>query len=268
MTSDFGLAMLIDDADRTLPPTERRRREARLRGEVASSSELTGSLVLLVASTMLWWLAPAWATGFATYLRHAITTQPSLHLTVPQVEKLGWQTGQFAASILLPAACILFAAAILANAVQTGWLWVPARLVPRFRFHNPVSLAKSFDAFGILLRFGVLGTVTWYFFVAHQSQFFSQGMGEPATAFMHSARLIGQLLFQLSLSLVGLALVDYGIRFWQNERRLMMTVDERRQEQRDDDPDPRFKRQRAGIRSRLNAEVPSVEAIGRTAIRR
>ncbi len=237
--------MFDQDADRTLPPTERRRREARSRGEVARSPELTSAVILLAASAVIWWLAPGWATSLAELMRDSLRTPQSSDVNLPIVSVLTQRVGQLLATILLTAGLLVCVTALTANIAQTGWIWMPAAIMPRWRFRGLISSERCLDSTGWILRLCVLASVVWFFTSNRQSQFLALALGDPAVMFVRSAQLIGELCVQLSACLVFLAIVDYGIRFWRHEQRLKMTLEERRREQLDDQVDPRIKQRRA-----------------------
>ena len=232
--------MFDQDADRTLPPTERRRREARSRGEVARSPELTSAITLLAGSALIWWLAPGWATSLAELMRDSLRTPPTSVMNVAFVAVLTQRIGQLFATILLTAGLIICVTALAANITQTGWIWMPTAIVPRWRFRGLLSWERC-----------LLASVVWFFTSSRQSQFLALSIGDPAVMLIRSAQLIGELCVQLSACLVLLALVDSGFRFWRHEQGLTMTIEERRREQQDDQVDPRIKQRRAEAINRI-----------------
>ncbi len=243
--------MFDQDADRTLPPTERHRREARSRGEVARSPELTSAITMLAGSAIIWWLAPGWAFQLAELMRDSLKTPQTSGLSIPFVTVLTQRIGQVFATILLTGGVIVCATALIANITQTGWIWMPAAIAPRWRFRAPVSWERCLESAGWILRLCLLTCVVWFFVSSRQSQFLALAVSEPTVMFVRSAHLIGELCLQLSTCLVLLAVVDYGFRFWQHEQRLKMTVEERRREQLDDQVDPRIKQRRAEVVDRI-----------------
>ena len=243
--------MFDQDADRTLPPTERRRREARSRGEVARSPELTSAVTLLAASAVIWWLAPAWATSLVELMRDSLRTPQTSVVNVPYIAVVTLRIGQLLATILLTAGLIVCAIALTANIAQSGWIWMPTAIMPRLRFRGLISSERCLDSTGWILRLCLLTSVVWFFTSNRQSQFLALALGDPAVMFVRSTQLISELCIQLSVCLVLLAVVDYGIRFWCHEQRLKMTAEERRREQLDDQIDPRIKQRRAEAINRI-----------------
>ena len=244
--------MFDQDADRTLPPTERRRREARSRGEVARSPELTSAVTLLAASAVIWWLAPGWATSLVELMRDSLRTPPTTVVNVPFVAVLTQRIGQLLATVLLTAGLIVCVTALAANIAQTGWIWMPTAIVPRWRFRGLVSWERCLESTGWIVRMCLLASVVWFFTSSRQSQFLALALGEPPVILIRSAQLIGELCIQLAACLLLFAVVDYGFRFWRHEQGLKMTIEERRREQQDDQVDPRIRQRRAEAINRID----------------
>ena len=252
MSDDFG--------DRTQKPTERRRREARARGEVARSADLVAASVLLVTLAALWWLGPQLADVLARAMRDGLSSTPRLSVTAESVSQtIALLVTRLAAGVV-PLLLISLAAAALGSLVQTGFLWTPAALLPKF---ERLDLAKglgqwvslnSWVALGAgLVKLTVLVAVLIAFVRVRLPSAGPLTQGEPAELLSFAARTIVELGLLLALSLFVLALLDYGWQFWRHERNLMMTVEELRREQREDSIDPRMKR----VRSDLATEAVS-----------
>jgi len=237
--------MLNDDfADRTLPPTERHRRESRSRGEVARSTELTSAVILLSVSCLFWFLSPTSATGLVGLMRNALTAPPMTSLSIDVAAEMAQSAARLAATVVWPILLVLVLSGLAGNLTQTGWLWTPAKISPRFRFGGMVSWDLTAKGTGTMLRLCVVVGVTMRFLMIHDWQLRSIGTGEPVSMLVQLARMLGELSIQLSLSLVLLALIDYGYQFWRHEQRLKMTVEERRREQQDEAIDPRIRQRR------------------------
>lgn len=234
-----------DDAERTLPPTERRRREARQRGEVPRSPELTAAAGLLASSLIFWTYAPTWAAALINALKKSLETNSSSFLAPPAVETVTRSVGNAFSAVLLPSCAILLLVGIVANLIQTGWIWNPAALTPRWRIQSVASWERIVGLITTFIRFPLVACVAWLYIVQRRSLILSLSQLEATAMVVQSIRLFGELFIQLSSALLVLSLIDYGIRYWQHEKRLMMTPDERRREQQEEEVDSRLKRRRS-----------------------
>lgn len=260
--SDFG--------ERTQPATERRRRDARARGEVARSADLVAASVLLVVMASLWWLGPSLGQMLAGSLRAGLLAAPAKPLTVDAASlTMRLLVGRVAANVT-PVLLIALTMAALASLVQTGFLWTPSALVPRGERLDPARRlgrwlsADSWFALmlGVLKLAAVLTVLTAYV----RARLSSAGplvQGEPAELLGLAARMIVELGLLLALTLFALALADYGWRFWRHEQSLKMTVEEVRREQREEEANPRLKRARRDAASGVSTvpEAHQVESV-------
>ena len=254
MSDDFG--------DRTQKPTERRRREARARGEVARSADLVAASVLLVTMAALWWLGPQLTDVLARAMRDGLSSAPRSPFTAESVTQSMTLLAVRLAAGVVPLLLIALATAALGSLVQTGFLWTPAALVPKFErldlgkgLGRWVSL-NSWVALGVaLLKLAVLVAVLIAFVRVRLPSAGPLTQGEPAELLGFAARTIVELGLLLALSLFVLALLDYGWQFWRHEQGLMMTVEELRREQREDSIDPRMSRARNDLATEAVSRV-------------
>ncbi len=241
-TDDFG--------ERTQRPTERRRREARARGDVARSADLVTALVLLSAAAALWWLGPALGTELAGMMRSRLSTGPTASLDQGIVTTQFFHVAARLSAVALPILSVIVAAAVVSNLLQTGFLWVPTAVLPQFERLDPGrgfgrwwTMQSWMGLFWSAVKLAVLPGVM---LIHVRSRLASAGPlveGSPLALLSLTARLMGELAIVLSLCLVVLAILDYGYQFWRQEHQLMMTLEEVRREQRENEADPRWKRQ-------------------------
>jgi flagellar biosynthetic protein FlhB len=260
-TDDFG--------ERTQRPTERRRREARARGDVARSVDLVAALVLLAAAASVWWLGPSLGTELAGMMRAALLTAPTEELTEQTAALQLFRVATRLSAVALPILLVIAAAAVVSNLLQTGFLWVPAAVLPRFERLDPAAGFSRWWAvhswvalFWSLAKLtALIGTLLIYL----RTRLSSAGPlaeGSPAVLFNLTVRLMGEFAVVLSLALVVLAIIDYGYQFWRQERQLMMTIEEVRREQRETEGNPQLKRRQRELAGSSTAPRAASHAVG------
>lgn len=253
--------------DRTQPPTDRRRREARARGDVARSASLVGALVLLAGAGALWWLGPPLATELATLLQSGLSVKPAAldqDMVTTQLNHLAMRL----TLVVLPVLLVIALAAVVANLMQTGYLWAPTKVIPQFDRLDPGKgirrwgsmpswLGSSGSVIKLVLMLGVLAIFV-------QARLATAGplmQGSPQAMFALTARLMGELAVVLSLTVLVLAIVDYAWQFWYQEQQLKMTVEEVRRELREDEGDPQLKHRRREIATSSGTAARAVEEV-------
>src|SRR5512143_1814723 len=119
------------DLSRTEPASPRRLQEARSAGDVPRSAELTGWLVLLSALGVLGWQAPHLLEALQglTSAAFAHAAQPLAPVVLDAARSLMWA--------LLPVLAAIFAAALVAPMLLSGWVYAPQAAQADFSRANP-----------------------------------------------------------------------------------------------------------------------------------
>lgn len=252
--------MFQDDlAERTLPPTERRRREARARGEVARSPELTAAIILLAFCGLIRALGFNFTTTLATWMRAAISRPQVFSIKAESGIAMLTSTIDTMTAVIWPILVVLLICGLIANLVQTGLLWTPSALLPRVRFADIASGFRLGDVIRQTIKLLILGVTLWWALSSQDWQYRKLAVDDTLAMLAVPAENIITTCLTLACVLLLFAAFDYGLRFWQLQQRLMMTFDERRSEQREDELDPRLKR-------RLRSGRPSGEIVSSSRI--
>ncbi len=247
---------------RTERPTPRRLAEARRRGEVAVSRELTGAAGLvaglaLVAATAPWWftaLAGEVRGGLSAALRPDLLPSAALHSAALAVLRLS-------APPLLAALVVALAVGLL----QTGGLLSAAPLAPRLERLDPArGLVRLFSGerlttLGLsLLKAALvlaLAAASWSPAAAALSQLPRAVAPERAVG-----ALLWPLAGRLGALLLGFGALDLLLARWRHERRLRMSRDELRRELREQEGDPALRAERRHAHRALAEAAPLARA--------
>jgi len=160
--------MAADEQSKTEQPTAFRLQEARDKGQVPRSVDMSGVIVIIVFSVALaaasYNLAAAWARSMSrTLLMAGNAPEPSASL-------LYWlqRTFQPAWQAMLPVVMAVLVAAVVGNLFQTGPTFSTDPLKPDFSRLNPAqgvkrlfSLRLLWELFKLTLKLGVLGWLGW-----------------------------------------------------------------------------------------------------------
>jgi type III secretion protein U len=239
-------------SERTEQPTPRRLREARRRGEIARSLDLSAAAAIAGGLTGLAVWGPSLASALSRALRAACAGATAVDRADP-AGTLSDAIGLVLRSTTPVGACAL-AAALAAAVLQAGIGFHPAAVRPRLdRLHPgrglerllaPAQLARVALALG---KGTVLFAVLWEWWRGAASTLASlpriRGPGAAASAIP----LVASLALRLAVALGVIGLVDLALERRRVHRALRMTRDEVRRELRDDEGDPerRAERRRA-----------------------
>ena len=261
------------DLERTEPATQKKLQEARDRGQVPRSPELTTFSVLLIAGVMLVYTGSAVIQGLLGIVRDGLILDRD---AVFRTDILGARMFDSLFSALVALAPLFVAVvcvAIVAPVLMSGWLfsWTPLR--PNFGKLNPwEGIKRVFSVRGLvemtkaIMKAVILGGVA-VILVWNQKDDFLSLLQEPLVpALRHVGELMG-FVFLVIVAAMGLIVaVDVPYQLWVYHKDLRMTKEEVKQESKDAEGNPAVKSrvraiQRETARRRMMAEVPKADVV-------
>lgn len=231
---------------RTEQPTPRRLREARRRGEVARSAELTGAAALLAGLAGLAAAGPGTAAELARLLRAALAAAPAG--TQDPAAALRDGAGAVLRLVAAPGLAAL-AGGALAGALQAGMGFFPEALRPRLERIDPIRGLRRLLSPSRLLQ-AALGVAKAAALLAVLAAWLRQSAGlarlargGPGSALRAAPALLG-LGLSLAAAFAAFGALDWALARRRHRRALMMTRDEVRREQKEDEGDPAHRAER------------------------
>ena len=242
-------------AEKTHKPTAKRLRDARKRGEVARSRELTS----LGGFVMLWLCLWFGADYLGRHLDHIIERAMLAADPVAGAGETPWlpQVQSMAHDmfwILAPLLGLCVGCAVLIASLQTRGLVSVALVAPKFErlnpaqgLHNLFSTRQLFELGKMLLKTALLlGMLAYCLVVSLQPV--ATMIYAPATDLLRvSGRLVWRLMGWSALIYAIGAVLDYAHQFHEFMKRQKMSVDEVRRDHRETDGDPQIKTRRRAI---------------------
>jgi type III secretion protein U len=248
--------------ERTERPTPRRLAEARRRGEVAVSRELTGAISLLAGLATLAACGHWWFAALAGELRGGLVA--SLAAGREPAGAL-FQAAMTVCRLSALPVLAAWGAALVTGALQTGGHFSLAPVAPRLERVDPFAgLARLFSparlaALGLgLLKAGLVMAAAlhgWRTTAAALARLPSSEATRPAMA-----ALLWPLAWRLCALLLLLAGADLLRVRWRHRRRLGMSRDEVRREAKEDEGDPRHRAERRRVHRALAEAAPVARA--------
>lgn len=260
--------------ERTREPTALRLREARRRGQVPRSVDLTSAAAALGAVVALGLIGPGLLDGLtqmaAAFLdgRNASIDPSAGGEGAPA---LGGATGP-----LWLAGAMLAATAALAAVValtQVGAVVAPERIHPDWGRLRPgrglarlLSARTLVRAAGILAKLAAVAAVGYWTIRPALPRLAAAGRWDAWHLAGEAGRLAGSLAIRVGLCLLALGLADYVYQRWQHRRDLRMTYREWREDMRTIEGDWRPRQRRRQIARELNdwraaRDVPSASLV-------
>ncbi|WP_315760387.1 EscU/YscU/HrcU family type III secretion system export apparatus switch protein [Sphingomonas sp. Y38-1Y] len=248
--------------DKTEKPTAKRLRDARLKGDIAKSKDMSAAIAMVAWGVLFMLGAGLIAARIADFaeLSLAHATETSFEATVATL-------GASAFVLVLTVAAIVLIPATLAGVagefVQTGALVTTEKLKPELSKLNPVEGLKRmfspdnlFELLKTLIKASLVIAITGGVLYASIDKFaalmHAAGWGLDSRAGPRLAQSILELTQSLTLQLVGWTVAVFLVvaaadRAWVQHRyvkKLMMSRRDIRQEHKDNEGDPMLKQQR------------------------
>lgn len=240
---------MTDFGDKTEQPTPRRRQEARARGQVARSGDLTIAVQMLAAIGALYYFGEKLVGALAREMQNSLSGDVTGSVEPAEVAELLWASVGGAAAPLLSLLGLLCLTAIAVNLVQTGFVITTEPLRPDLA---RLSLAAGWRRIfswrgggrlaGGLLKPAVVVAITAGFVAGRLPAFLASSSLAPAALCRQVGNWAVALGFQLAIGLALLALLDYGFQLWMHEQGLKMTRQEVLDELRHAEGDPQVKK--------------------------
>lgn len=248
----------------TEKPTAKRLRDARKKGQVAKSRDLTGLAVFAAAAGATLGTAPLWAGALAGFLRDCLLGAPRWPADASSAV-----LGRALDVVLLAAGPALGAgvlAAVLAGLFQVRplWTWQPlkpqlSRLDPLKGLRQLFGLRKLVDLVKSLAALTALVLVAAVTLGEALPDLLRLTGASPAGSLAVIGSWIGVLALRSALVLLVVAAVDYGLQRFRHEKDLRMTKEEVKREHKESEGDPQHK----AARKRLHQEIVEHDMVER-----
>lgn len=260
-------------AERTEPASPRRREQARQRGQVSRSAELTSALVLLAGYFSLRYAAPG---AYRVLLDLTVSTfshLPTADWTVEGVQQLSLTVLSASGRMLWPVLLAGVVVAVAADLAQVGFVFTLEPLALHFDRLNPLSGMQRLFSRRAAVEFAKsllkLGLVSWVVYAAIRQQwsmFPTLVEMDLLVALSKLGSLAMTVFLRAALVLLLVAAADFAFQRWDYAQSLKMTKEEVKQEFKETEGNPQVRgkireRQRALARRRMLADVPKADVV-------
>lgn len=263
--------MSDDYQDKTEKPTPKRRAEARKKGKVAKSKDLSGALVLLSALLTLMIWGPGMGEKTMAMLRFNLGNMRPGMINPNQMSALFMNFGLTLGGMLMPIFISLSAVAILGTYVQVGKILSTEAIAPDLTrlfkgLGHLLSLNTIVELLKSLAKFLIIGLVAYYS-VKRELPDLMKLSDQPASQLVvHLAGTAFRVATRIIIALMALGGLDYIYQRYQFEKNLKMTKQEVKDEMRQVDGDPKVKaRMRSLMKQmatqRMIAAVPEADVV-------
>lgn len=260
-------------ADKSEEPTDKRQREAREKGQLARSRELSTLSVTLGGSIALLMVGDELGQALMAMMQACFELDRETLLVEGNMARLLLNNGMLVMGALLPLLISLSVAAILGSIALGGWMFSGDALLPKFERMDPLAgLQRMFSTKALVELLKALGKflvvlgVALLVLSAYEEELLSIAGQGLETAIRHSMDIVGWCTLWMAFGLVLIAAVDVPFQWWDNRQKLMMTKQEVRDEYKDSEGKPEVKSrirrlQREMAERRMMQAIPSADVV-------
>ena len=259
--------------EKTEQPTGKRLEDARQKGQVPRSRELTTVLVLIASAIALFIMGSSLIEDMAAVMNESLVLSRKelfdpvamVHHFIHMIEIISFDLGLFLSVTVI--------AALAAPALIGGWnfstqamAFKPEKMDPikgLKRVFGPQGLVALGKALGKFILIGAISTaILW----GIRDQLLTLGTQEVNVAMTDLAYLTLWVFLAITASLILIALIDVPFQLWNHSRQLRMTKQEVKDEMKQTDGNPevkgRIRRMQIQMsQQRMMQDIPSADVV-------
>ncbi|MBN2057370.1 MAG: flagellar biosynthesis protein FlhB [Candidatus Saganbacteria bacterium] len=261
--------------DKSEEPTPHRLREARQKGQIAKSREITVAFVLLLSYFMFRYFGPFMWNNLVEVPRLIFEQIPEAahNFSLSIVGYILILALRGLALTILPIFIIAFGSTFIAEALQTGFVFSLDPLSPKIEKLNPLEgFKKMFSMQGFVELIKSLFKIFIIFYISYSAvkeelPFFPALIeAQPWDVMVTGANLVYKIAMRVGLFYIAIAILDYLYRRWEYMRNLRMTRQEVKEEYKRLEGDPQVKQrmrdlQRQVAHQRMMGAVPQADVV-------
>jgi flagellar biosynthetic protein FlhB len=261
------------DLEKTELPSQRRLDQAREKGQVARSRELSTFAVLLAGGGTLWFMGASFTQHMLESLRVGLTINKELAFNTALIIPRLYDLALDALITFSPLLLAVMIAAAFSPLLLNGWLFSFESLQPQFSRMNPIpGIARMFSLHALVelskaigksvLVGGVGAWVIWH----NKDVVMALGTQSIHAAVPQMGHLISSSFMAIVGAMLLIVMIDVPFQLWDHNKKMMMTKEEVRQEAKETEGDPMVKGrirslQREAARRRMMAAIPTADVV-------
>ena len=259
--------------ERTERATPKRKQEARKKGQVAKSKDLSAVAVLSAGVLYLYFGAQDLVFNLGSMIQGAFRSIPDINSNDFNLVTLLPETVEKFLIMLIPIMIVVCIAALIANFLQTGPILNVESLTPKASKINPIEGAKKILSLRSLvelsksiLKIVIVGWVAFSIFKNEFTNMIPLMYQDHFQILTFLSTIAIELLIKCCCVIAILAILDFMYQKWDFNEKLKMTKQEVKDEFKQTEGDPIIKArikaiQREMARKRMMAEVPKADVV-------
>lgn len=271
----LNLQFFAGEGEKTEKATPKRRQDARKKGQVLHSKEISSALILLILFLSIKLLGNYMYTEFVAFFKLCAEDLAN-SLDSSSINEILRLLGLVMLQLLKtvgPLFGIALVVGFVASYAQVGSLFTTETLKPKFSNLNPINgIKRIFSIRGLvelikaLLKIAVVGIVAWQSLRAEENNIIKLMDLDMISAAGYIISTSIDIAVKICVIMVVIGVLDYGYQWWQYEKDLRMTKQEIKEEYKEIEGNPEIKqkikqKQREMSMRRMLSEVPKADVV-------
>jgi len=258
--------------EKTEQPTEKRLEDAKKKGQIAQSKELSTCLIILFVSIFLYFsMSQGFNEMFKVYTSYVKNVNFDMNMSnIQEIFSFGlfkWL------KIVLPVFGLVFAISIFGNVVQTGFVLSAEAISLKFEKLNPLegikklfSKRSAVEVLKSILKISIVVYIAYTIIIKELPFMLSLSSQDVKSIVEYCGKTIFFLALKISIIMLFVAGLDFFYQKWQHKKDLMMTLQEIKEESKEREGNPQIKSrirslQREMSRRRMIEDVKKADVI-------
>lgn len=260
--------------ERTEKATRKKREDARRKGQVAISREVSSVMILMTALGILYFAGSWMFLNLSQLISRVYQNLGSLSIaSVTDASAFSMEILYRLLLVLLPFLLPIAVVGFIANVMQIGFQFHSEAMSLKLTKLNPISGMKRFVSLKSLVELGksiikilFIGSIAYLMVKSDLKAFPYLVQQDVGQIIVFIAKVSLKLFFYVCLALIVLAALDYIYQRWQYEQDMKMTKQEIKDEHKQTYGDPKIKARIRGVqlemaRRRMMEAVPEADVV-------
>lgn len=259
--------------ERTEQATPKRLRDAREKGQIARSRELTTFALLVASSVGIFMLGDNIVSAILKAMRDSFQPPTDKLFNTSQLPNFLFTELFSALKVVFPLLGLLALVAFLAPIALGGWSFSADALSAKWERISPISGIKRIfswksiiELVKALAKFGLIAVVAIWFMWGHREELVGLSGYDIDSGLYASGDILLWSFLVISSPLILVVAIDVPFQLWNHSKQLRMTRQEVRDENKETEGNPEVRArvrsiQREMARNRMMAEVPRADVI-------
>lgn len=259
--------------EKTEKPTPQKLREARQKGQVAKSTELSAAILLGMGILGLYVLSGYMMETISMYFSQHFSLKILTNPDQMNVHVLFIDTILWVAKLLGPLLALILVIAVLSQYLQVGALFTPSALLPKWSRISPIegfkrmfSLRSLIELIKSIIKVTAVGWIAYTTIRNDWSTLSNLSQVDVYPLMTTVGGMALAIFWKSALLLLGIALLDWFYQRFEHEKNLRMSKQEVKEEWKRSEGDPMIRnrireRGRALAMQQMMQDVPKADVV-------